>query len=294
MIDPKSRVSYSQYNEDIILSALFSNVKKGYYVDVGANDPTIDSVTKIFYEQGWSGINVEPLKGLFLKLKDQRPRDINLWAGLGEKNGSAVLREYSKMSGHSTFDKKQKDSHAKNVKYVDYKVPIRTLKDTLVEYKPKHVHFMKIDVEGYEYQVIKGNDWTKFRPEVICVESNHIVSNWKAILENNQYKLFISDGLNEYYIADESWSRTNEFAEQAVLVSYHTLKQHQYQSWAKDSSDLVNLHALIKSERHVNKRELRKLQNLSALSLRNQPYLTRIKRALYGLSIDWLRYKKTK
>ena len=32
----------------------------GFYVDVGAMDPVIDSVTKVYYEHGWHGIDIEP------------------------------------------------------------------------------------------------------------------------------------------------------------------------------------------------------------------------------------------
>jgi len=61
--------SYAQYNEDIILLALLYDVEKGFYVDVGANYPVIDSVTKLFYQHGWRGINIEPYLNCIVKLK---------------------------------------------------------------------------------------------------------------------------------------------------------------------------------------------------------------------------------
>ena len=53
--------SYSQFYEDFILISVFHNVKEGFYIDIGANDPNIISVTKSFYLSGWNGINIELL-----------------------------------------------------------------------------------------------------------------------------------------------------------------------------------------------------------------------------------------
>lgn len=71
-------ISYSQNFEDVILNRFFKNTNIGFYVDVGAHDPIIDSVTKHFYDKGWSGINIEPVNLAFKKLQAERKRDINL------------------------------------------------------------------------------------------------------------------------------------------------------------------------------------------------------------------------
>ncbi len=69
-------ITYAQYNEDIILKALLYDVKKGFYVDVGANDPDDDSVTKLFYQNGWNGINIEPIESLHKELIRSRPKHL--------------------------------------------------------------------------------------------------------------------------------------------------------------------------------------------------------------------------
>jgi peptide methionine sulfoxide reductase MsrB len=53
-------ISYAQNFEDIILWRALKNIKNGFYVDVGAGDPVNHSVTKWFYDQGWSGVNIKP------------------------------------------------------------------------------------------------------------------------------------------------------------------------------------------------------------------------------------------
>jgi hypothetical protein len=69
---------------------------------------------------------------------------------------------------------------------------------------------LKVDVEGHEYEVLAGNDWSRFRPEVICIEADHIIKDWRPLLRKNGYKLVFFDGLNEYY-ADSKTDRAKKF-----------------------------------------------------------------------------------
>jgi hypothetical protein len=62
-------ISYAQNREDILLWRALRDLADGFYIDVGAEDPTQNSVTRAFYERGWHGINVEPVPGHFDKLR---------------------------------------------------------------------------------------------------------------------------------------------------------------------------------------------------------------------------------
>lgn len=207
-------ISYAQNREDIILSAFFLNQKKGFYVDVGANEPKHDSVTKYFYDRGWTGINIEPSPTLFAKLSEARPRDINLNIGISDKSGTLLFREYE---GHglSTFSASRKtELNNSDISYIqnfkDYEVKVHALKDVFKKHKVSEIDFMKIDVEGYESEVIKGNDWEKYRPKVLCIEANHINQDWPSFLRQKAYSKIFNDGLNDYYI-DSSSSQPIEF-----------------------------------------------------------------------------------
>lgn len=207
------RIYYSQNREDLILWAFFSDQKDGFYVDVGAHDSEIFSVTKLFYDQGWHGINVEPQKQYCDKLQKDRPRDTNLNIALSDKKAELMLREYPQADGLSTLSEEMKgsyldDTHLKGVtdQYREYAVKVDTLKNVLQKYaKGKQINFLKIDVEGLEEQVLKGNDWKQFRPQVICIEANHVFRDWSGILRKAHYKEYFNDGLNEYYIAEECY-----------------------------------------------------------------------------------------
>ena len=78
-----SFISYAQNLEDVILYRTLKNVECGFYIDVGAQHPVIDSVTNAFYECGWHGINVEPNPEYFQLLQKNRSKDINLNMAVG-------------------------------------------------------------------------------------------------------------------------------------------------------------------------------------------------------------------
>ena len=210
-------ISYAQNREDMVLRSFFPDVENGFYIDIGANDPEADSVTKIFYDAGWRGINVEPNKKLYRKLLKKRPYDTNLNIGIGSFEAKNKLRVYEN-HGLSTFSKDMQkaysnDSNYKTKNYVDQEIQIIKLDKLFNDFVPEKttVHFMKIDVEGYEYEVIEGNNWAIYRPEIICIEANHIFNNWKNILLKNNYKSIFNDGLNEYFLRNESIYRSKYF-----------------------------------------------------------------------------------
>lgn len=211
--DSKPLITYAQNREDIILASFFPDIKEGFYVDVGANHPIGDSVTKMFYENGWRGINIEPIKTLHKKLTKDRPEDVNLALGVSSKRGKAKFTEFE-VDGLSTFSDEMKKVSGKETDVKDsYDVDIDTLANIFAEHKVDHINFMKIDIEGYEHDALLGNDWKKYRPEVICIEANHVDHDWRPILTDNGYTLAFFDGLNEYYVEEKSIEREAYFRE---------------------------------------------------------------------------------
>jgi FkbM family methyltransferase len=207
-------ITYAQNREDIILDAFFDSDEIGFYVDVGAEAPTDLSVTKIFYDRGWHGINIEPIKRQYELFVADRPKDINLNIGISDKSGKLTLREYEG-SGYSTFSDDMKAEHATDdeslaKQYQDYEVPITTLKEIFREHEVTAIQFLKVDVEGLEYEVLAGNDWKQYRPEVICIEANHVHEDWRSLLKKERYTQVFFDGLNEYY-TDDSTVRAKKF-----------------------------------------------------------------------------------
>ncbi len=217
IVDDHYKISYAQNREDVILEAFFPDVEKGTYVDVGANHPIRYSVTKLFYDKGWRGINLEPHSDLFKIIEKHRPEDVNLNTGLGSKAGKLSFRIYHSqdgLDGFSTFSTTMKKSHEQNNKSDysdDISVGVKTLMDVLQEHPLAIIHFLKIDVVGYEYEVLQGNDWTKFRPQMICIATNHLAADCRKLLSQAGYKTVFNDGLNDYLLAEEAMDRINKF-----------------------------------------------------------------------------------
>ncbi len=198
-------ISYAQNKEDLYLHVLLHDVSKGFYVDVGANYPTTDSVTKFFYDRGWSGINIEPIKELYEQINAERPRDINLNVGAGSKNAKLLLRKYKgSLHGWSTFDESTKASH-KNQPYTELEVSVTPLRQIFSDNKVKSIDFLKVDVEGFEYEVLNGNDWDKYRPKVVLIEGKE--ARCLKFLAEVGYEQVFYDGLNTYFVRNDLTSK---------------------------------------------------------------------------------------
>ncbi len=196
-------ISYAQNREDIVLDAFFDDVHKGFYVDIGASDPEKFSVTKLFYDKGWSGINIEPNKKHAKKLEHDRERDITLNVAVSDKPGTATFRQYA-ADGLSTLSgatKKRLEGQEVAAEFKDVEVDVLTLADIFNTHADtKVIDFMKVDVEGFEYEVLASNDWSKYRPRVLCIEADKIERDWPKLLTKNSYEKVFNDGLNDYYI----------------------------------------------------------------------------------------------
>ena len=185
------------------------HIEHGFYIDVGANDPVVDSVTQLFYEQGWCGINIEPLSSHWHALQDVRLRDINLLCAVGKFDGEINLWE-CEVRGWATTNQEVITHHESNGYYGRYvTVPQTTLNQLWLQHAPTDVHFLKIDVEGSERSVLEGLDFQRFRPWIVVVEATHpntttkVHTQWEHLLLDANYLFVYADGLNRFFVAEE-------------------------------------------------------------------------------------------
>lgn len=203
-------VSYSQNAEDVRLWRIFRSVENGFYVDVGAADPNVDSVTRLFYEHGWSGINVEP-NPCYEALSEVRRRDVNLRVSVGESEGLVPFFLTYPYLGLSTLDPSVHAGIPQAVERIEeVELPQRRLESILRDHaQGRTIHFLKIDVEGAERQVLASSDWTTFRPIVVVAEAVEPLSTvstheqWEPILAEAGYRFAAFDGINRFYVEPE-------------------------------------------------------------------------------------------
>ncbi len=205
-----SFITYAQNFEDVILWRALGHLGQGFYIDVGANDPVEHSVTKAFYDAGWQGINVEPLPSYRDAFAKQRPRDINLAVAAGPENGELVLFDVPDIHGWASPDAAVAAAHqASGHTVAELRVPQRTLDTICSEYVHGDIHFLKIDVEGFEESVLRGIDLERWRPWILVIEAtvpNSRVTNhqtWEHLVIGHRYRFAYFDGLNRYYVAEE-------------------------------------------------------------------------------------------
>lgn len=185
----KKTVSYSQLNEDNIIDHLTGYKEKGTYIDIGAFHPDNISNTKLFYERGWKGVNIEPDTKAYKKFCEKRPLDINLNAGIGVGEVDYYQHE-GDISGNTCVASLGKLRGLKSVR----KIKLKPLSEVFQENKLTYVDFISIDVETFENEVIRSNDWNKYKAGVICLEGYKY-----PYLEQFGYRRVFWDGSNCYY-----------------------------------------------------------------------------------------------
>jgi FkbM family methyltransferase len=176
VFDGFPRISWSQCAEDIVLETIIGDKQDGFYLDLGAHDPTTISVTKLFYDKGWTGINVEANPHKFNELVEFRVRDINVNAVVGREESYAFSVMSS--SAMSTADPKTLErlvSEGKISEVTRLQIKGVTLRSLLTEYSRTKVDFLNIDLEGMDFEALKSGKFEELDiqryPQYVCLES---------------------------------------------------------------------------------------------------------------------------
>jgi FkbM family methyltransferase len=206
--------SWSQEGEDKILSRIFERKKNGFYVDIGAHHPKRFSNTFLLYNRGWQGINIDAMPGSMRAFQKTRPRDINLELGIGEEQSTLDYYVFNEPALNSFSRELSEKEHAADSSFFInkvIKVKVMPLSDILKQYLPdgQNIDFMSIDVEGLDLQVLKSNDWTKYRPSYVLAEvlgtSLHEIdkSEIGRFMFDNGYDLY-AKSMNTVFFKDSS------------------------------------------------------------------------------------------
>jgi FkbM family methyltransferase len=169
----RTNKSYSQTGEDIITRFFLSDIKRGFFVDIGANDPIHLNNTYLFYKQGWQGLCIEPNEFRCKIFRAVRPRDRVICCGAGSQNAEMdfFIFDLDNISTFSSFEAEefQKLGH----KIVETKkIPVYTLANIMDKYaNGRAIDLLSVDTEGLDLEILHSNDWVKYRPKVVIVET---------------------------------------------------------------------------------------------------------------------------
>ena len=176
--------NFSQSNEEIILNKLFSGIKNGFYIDVGCHHPRRFSNTALLYKNGWNGINIDASAKNLKLFNVFRKRDKNVNALISEKLENLKFYYFNDSALNGILSSSKVDS----LKDLGYKVineefiNTHRLDDILASCRVpnKTIDLLDIDVEGYDFQVLKSIDLNLFNVKVILIETGE---NENAIIK---------------------------------------------------------------------------------------------------------------
>jgi len=205
----KKRKTYSQDLEDVFINEYFKNKNYGFYIDIGCYHPIKYSNTALLYNRGWKGINIDMNSTSIDLFNIARNRDINICSAISSTNKQVTQFIDHSYSPVNTIDKKYSDIISKKLSikpFIEKKIQTYTLSQVLKKYKVllNQVDFLNIDVEAHDYEVLKGIDFVKIKPKIICIEIENFSSKLNFEKINNYLKkynyIFIKKiGLNGFF-----------------------------------------------------------------------------------------------
>ncbi|MCW3467872.1 FkbM family methyltransferase [Chitinophaga nivalis] len=208
--------AYSSEGEDLILKRIFHNKTKGIYVDVGAHHPFRFSNTYLFYKMNWTGINIDPMPGSRALFNKYRPMDTNLEIGVSAERQHLTYCIFNEPALNTfSLEKVKEYTQAPQYRVIrEKKIETWPLADILDRYLTGDtpIDFLTIDAEGLDMEVLQSNNWQKYRPAYVLVESqpfelSHIDDSalcrymqeiGYAIFAKTYYTYFFKNMRNEY------------------------------------------------------------------------------------------------
>ena len=177
--------SYSQDNEDLFLVNYFQKREKGFYVDLGCHHPKRFSNTYLLYKKGWSGINIDFNKLTIFLFNFFRLRDQNINAVISISDDPIIFFEFYESALNGILSQERVSELKKLGFKVKRKKTIRpiTIQEVIEKYSlsKRHIDFLKIDVEGLDFEIIKNVELNKLDIELLMIEKSSKKENENII-----------------------------------------------------------------------------------------------------------------
>jgi len=191
--------------ENELKEEFFAHARRGFFVEVGANDPEQASQTWHLEQLGWTGILIEPQPNLAAKLRRQRHAIVHECACSSPGNtGKTMPFGVAGISGiHSSLNPDFFVAGSRKEGVIN--VPVRTLDEILVEaHAPVPLDLLSIDVESHEIEVLSGLTLSHWRPRLILIEDLAFNTRLHRLLQSHGYKWIRRTGFNSWYVPADS------------------------------------------------------------------------------------------
>ncbi len=199
--------SYAQHFDDGMILNLFDlmEIERPSYLDIGAHHPVVISNTKLLYDRGSRGVNVEANPALIAAFQTQRPEDKNVCAGVGPVPGQATFYMYSDSSGRNTFCSQEVESQ-KDLLTVQKEIQLQIVTlDSIVDQhcNGNYPPLLSIDIEGLDFDVLSTANFSDGKgPFVIVVETRRPdTARMAAMLDRKGFFLYCRMGENLFFVA---------------------------------------------------------------------------------------------
>lgn len=169
--------SYSQSEEDLFVLNYFGADYMGMLLEIGANNGTDFSNSRLLLENNWFGLLFEPgstYEQLDELYKDN-PRVHTYKLGMGARNERVKFWESGAHvvggsdSGLVSTTNFEETKRWPDVTFVEKEIEIVTF-DTIAEYAP--IDFISLDCEGCEWDILQQIDLNKIQCKCLCIEYN--------------------------------------------------------------------------------------------------------------------------
>jgi FkbM family methyltransferase len=215
-INPQ-KISYSQSGEDLIVDYIFKvrGLDNVSYLDIGANHPCYLNNTYIFYLKGSKGVNIEPNPKMIERFHNQRPNDVSIAAGAAPVKGELTYYELDSPE-LNTFSKEhalhmQEKGHTIHRETILPVITINYIIETYFNNISPNVLF--IDTEGMDFDLVNSIDFTKYQPEVLCVESVSYELDGSGekdtklidLILSKGYMLYADTNINSIFVRKDFW-----------------------------------------------------------------------------------------
>jgi FkbM family methyltransferase len=171
LLNPYANIFFGISAEDQVIDTLLKHPKRGYYVDVGCNQPIRFSNTFNFYLRGWKGLTIDANPELIALQKKIRPKDNSVCCVVSDSEKEVIFTKFHD-NNLSSISPGFTAAIEKSVAIISKEsVKTKTLNSIFLENNvPNEFEFLSIDVEGHDFEVLRGIDLTKYSPSLIIIE----------------------------------------------------------------------------------------------------------------------------